>query len=254
MRHPVLHSLSPRSPTLIYTPGSHPPTHTSPHHTPTSNHTLYQVRCIHLTNFSYNSVAGCLTGGGNLTCTVVYETMLARAYCGKDRGGLVHIQLDNTCAECKCVVMLAFLCWLVHTGRYRRARLFFMEVGHTKTNLDRAGVWHSAFPTLTCSGSHTTSAFPVLVGGALIARLKNYCYYTISTMLIAMKRYLAEAGYPIKDIIELHHLCAPRPPCPTPVPCPATPYKPDTSTHTHILFPASQMELGHVSQGIYWQD
>jgi hypothetical protein len=85
-------------------------------------------------------VVGCLSGGGDLTVTVLYLTMLARAKSGKERGGLVHVQLDNTCSECKCVVVLAFLCWLVHTGRYRRARLFFMEVGHTKTNLDRAGV------------------------------------------------------------------------------------------------------------------
>jgi hypothetical protein len=77
-----------------------------------------------------------LKGGGNLTWTVLWLTLCRM----RDHYGFwpdeLHIQLDNTSGENKNDLMVAMCSWLVATGRVKRVRVFFLQVGHTHILID----------------------------------------------------------------------------------------------------------------------
>lgn len=95
-------------------------------------------------------------------------------------GALLHLNMDNTTAENKNLMMLAFLVWLVATGRFRSARGFFLPKGHTHTWLDQSF-------------------------GTLIAALCQMTIYCVSELLRAILAiYASGKVYPIRDVVELH--------------------------------------------------
>ena len=74
-------------------------------------------------------------GGANLVCTVMYLALLAHAQV-RPLGKSLHVQLDNTCGENKCITVIAFVCWLVTEFSFEEAIINCMPVGHTFTILD----------------------------------------------------------------------------------------------------------------------
>jgi len=50
---------------------------------------------------------------------------------------VLHIQLDNTTAENKNLVMVSMASWLVKSGKVKRVRVFFLLVGHTHIIIDQ---------------------------------------------------------------------------------------------------------------------
>ena len=76
-------------------------------------------------------------GGANSTWTCLW-TIMCRM---RDHYGFwpqeMHIQLDNTTEDCKNSTTFAMAAWLVATGRCRRVRVFFLDVGHTHVVIDQ---------------------------------------------------------------------------------------------------------------------
>jgi len=93
------------------------------------------LRYLH-TAFMLTSFYMQVHGGGNLTCTVIYLTLLALSE-KKDLGKDLHVQLDNTTSENKNWIVMCFVGWLVQMGYFRTARVFFLLKGDTKTELDQ---------------------------------------------------------------------------------------------------------------------
>ena len=73
----------------------------------------------------------------NLTCEVLYRTLLRES---KLRGGLppvLYLQLDNCIRENKNTVFIGYLCWLLERGIFKEIRLSFLPVGHTHFDCDQ---------------------------------------------------------------------------------------------------------------------
>ena len=77
-------------------------------------------------------------GGGAVTCTVLILILLCHARSTRPLGDMLHVQLDNTAAENKNEEVMATVAWLVFHRKFRRARVFFMQKGDTKTVLDQS--------------------------------------------------------------------------------------------------------------------
>jgi hypothetical protein len=77
-------------------------------------------------------------GGPNLVLTVLYLTIRAHIKSGRPLGRVLHIQLDNTCGENKCLAVIAFCGWLVLVKTFEEVIILCMLVGHTFTILDQS--------------------------------------------------------------------------------------------------------------------
>ena len=88
-------------------------------------------------------------GGASVTCTVLILLLLCHVRSGRPLGDMLHLELDNTTAECKNAEVMATVAWLVYHRKFRRARVFFLVKGDTKTVLDQS------FGTLMTGDPHT---------------------------------------------------------------------------------------------------
>ena len=79
----------------------------------------------------------CIGGGPNLVCTALMLSLFCHLELGRPLGHVLHLQLDNTTAENKCLCVIAVLALLVHRRQFITARMFFMHVGHTYNDLDQ---------------------------------------------------------------------------------------------------------------------
>ena len=92
--------------------------------------------------------------GPNLVATILYLTLLGHIKLGSPLGQILHLQLDNTCGENKCLCILATVAWLVQSCSFDGALINCMPVGHTFTILDQSyntlidGMHQSTLPTV----------------------------------------------------------------------------------------------------------
>ena len=106
-------------------------------------------RCKLYGSYSYGhgiclyTVPASVAGGANLMCTSVYLALVDMVRSGRPLPLQLHLQLDNTTSENKCLTALRFAAWLVARGYVREVRIFFLYKGHTHTILDdnQESVW-----------------------------------------------------------------------------------------------------------------
>lgn len=78
-----------------------------------------------------------LGSGGNLSCTVLYLTLVATASAARPLGACFNVLLDNTCADNKNNTVI-FLGWLVAMDIFEETSTFMMVKGHTYSRIDQA--------------------------------------------------------------------------------------------------------------------
>lgn len=78
-----------------------------------------------------------LGSGGNLSCTVLYLTLVAMAS-ARPLGACFNVLLDNTCADNKNNTVIFFLGWLVAMDVFDETSTFMMMKGHTYSRIDQA--------------------------------------------------------------------------------------------------------------------
>lgn len=79
-----------------------------------------------------------LGSGANLSCTVLYLTLLAMVAAGRQFGSCFTVLLDNTSADNKNNAMIFFLGWLVAMGIFEETTTFMMMKGHTYSRIDQS--------------------------------------------------------------------------------------------------------------------
>ena len=79
----------------------------------------------------------CVGGGANLVCTVLMLALFCHVKLGRPLGTVLHLQLDNTTSENKCLTVIALVGLLVHRRHFHQGRIFFLHVGHTYNDLDQ---------------------------------------------------------------------------------------------------------------------
>jgi hypothetical protein len=77
-------------------------------------------------------------GGPNLVATVLYLTIVAHQEHGRPLGRVLVVELDNTCAENKCIIVIGVCGWFVAVGTFDQVLINCMMVGHTFTLLDQS--------------------------------------------------------------------------------------------------------------------
>jgi len=75
-------------------------------------------------------------GGANVTCEIIYATLLKLQELRAIWPELFDIRLDNTTKDNKNLCVFAFLGWLVSTGVFKTVRLRYLSVGHTHEDID----------------------------------------------------------------------------------------------------------------------
>lgn len=127
---------------------------------------------------AYVARAG-LGAGANLSCTVMYLTLMAMVGVGRQLGATFNILLDNTCADNKNDDVIHFLGWLVLTDVFEEASAFMMIKGHTFSRIDQS------FRTM-------------------IVKLMSTAVWTVGHLMQLMFRFLAP--YNCLTVEELPHL------------------------------------------------
>ena len=121
-------------------------------------------------------------GGSNLTCTAIYLTIQDAVRAGRPLPEELHISLDNTTGENKCVTVICFAGWLVKNKWVTCVRIFFLMKGHTHVIIDQA------FGSITkFIRSRSVLSVPQLLSG-------------IRQVISRSRRYLGQ------EVKELHHL------------------------------------------------
>lgn len=122
-------------------------------------------------------------GGANLSCTTIYLTLLDMVMSGRPLPEELHLQLDNTTSENKCMMMWQFAGWLLHKFRsIKRVRIFFLVKGHTHVIIDQAF-------------------------GAITKYIRSRSVHTMNELLDAVKTVLNRSRkYLGRRILRLHHL------------------------------------------------
>ena len=94
----------------------------------------------------------------------------------------LHLQLDNTVGENKCVIMFVFAGWLVQMRYVKRVRIFFLMKGHTHVIIDQAF-------------------------GAITKHLRCQNVYTVQQMIQYIADVLSRSSkYSGRKVQRLHHL------------------------------------------------
>ena len=73
----------------------------------------------------------------NLTCEVLYRTLLREYELRDGLPPVLYLQLDNCIRENKNTVFIGFLCWLLERGIFKEILLSFLPVGHTHFDCDQ---------------------------------------------------------------------------------------------------------------------
>ena len=73
----------------------------------------------------------------NLTCEVLYRTLLFEEFLRGFLPPKLYLQLDNCIRENKNTVFIGYLCWLVERGIFKSIELSFLPVGHTHFDCDQ---------------------------------------------------------------------------------------------------------------------
>jgi hypothetical protein len=121
-------------------------------------------------------------GGANLSCTCIYLTLMDAHKAGRPLPEELHLQLDNTVGENKCVTVFAFAGWLVQKKLVKRVRVFFLIKGHTHVVIDQAF-------------------------GSITKFLRNHHVYTVQQMVKDIEEVLTRSQkYKGKKVQRLHHL------------------------------------------------
>ena len=121
-------------------------------------------------------------GGANLNCTCTYLTLIDALKSGRPIPEEIHLQLDNTTGENKCVTVICFAGWLVKMGFCRRVRLFFLPKGHTHVIIDQ-------------------------IFGCITKYIRARHVYTFKSLLGCIRDVLSKATkYNGKCTKRLHHL------------------------------------------------
>ena len=117
--------------------------------------------------------------GPNLSCTVLYLTLLQLVKDGRSLGAHIHVLLDNTTGDNKNNDVIFFLAWLVETRVCDEASFFCMLVGHTYSEIDRT--------------------FNTLIG-----QLRGVGIWCVSQLLAFTRLFLA--SHHVRLVEELHCL------------------------------------------------
>ena len=121
-------------------------------------------------------------GGANLSCTCIYLTLLDAHKAGRPLPEELHLQLDNTVGENKCVTVFTFAGWLVQKKLVKRVRIFFLIKGHTHVVIDQAF-------------------------GSITKFLRSHNVYTVQQMVKDIEEVLTRSQkYKGKKVQRLHHL------------------------------------------------
>jgi hypothetical protein len=75
-------------------------------------------------------------GGGNVTCEIIYNTLLKLQEHRKVWPPLCDIRLDNTTKDNKNKCVFGFMGWLVLTDVFKILRVRYLSVGHTHEDID----------------------------------------------------------------------------------------------------------------------
>ena len=117
--------------------------------------------------------------GPNLSCTVLYLTLLQLVEDGRPLGAHIHVLLDNTTGDNKNNDVIFFLAWLVETRVCDEASFFCMLVGHTYSEIDRT--------------------FNTLIG-----QLRGVAIWCVSQLLTFTRLFLG--AHHVRVVEELHCL------------------------------------------------
>ena len=120
-----------------------------------------------------------LGSGPNLSCSVLYLTLLLMVAQGRVLGNKFHLLVDGTGADNKNNELIFFLAWLVESDVFDEASFFCMIVGHTFCRIDQS------FRTL-------------------IVKLLSVPVWTVSALLGHIRRFLQPYG--CIEVRELHCL------------------------------------------------
>jgi hypothetical protein len=75
-------------------------------------------------------------GGGNVTCEIIYNTLLKLQETREVWPPLCDIRLDNTTKDNKNKCVFGFMGWLVLTDVFKTLRVRYLSVGHTHEDID----------------------------------------------------------------------------------------------------------------------
>ena len=120
-----------------------------------------------------------LGSGANLSCTIMYLTLLQLAEGDRGLGARYNLLMDNTSGDNKNEVMVVFLGWLVQMDYFQDASFFCQLKGHTFTVLDQS------FNTM-------------------ISQLLGEAIYCMSSLLVHVFKFMQPYG--CHEVVELHQL------------------------------------------------
>ena len=96
-----------------------------------------EIACVHGSNPKIFLAHEHLASDPNMTCEVLYRTLLSEQ---EKRGGLpptLYLQLDNCIRENKNTVFFCYLAWLLERGIFDHIYVSFLPVGHTHFDCDQ---------------------------------------------------------------------------------------------------------------------
>jgi hypothetical protein len=73
----------------------------------------------------------------NLTCEVLYRTLVSEFERRSVRPPILYLQLDNCIRENKNTVFISYLCWILERDVFKEIYLSFLPVGHTHFDCDQ---------------------------------------------------------------------------------------------------------------------
>lgn len=86
---------------------------------------------------AYTARSGLCGGGGNLSATCLYLSLIAMVKAGRPLGTILNTLLDNTGADNKNFTVICFFAWLVQKDVFEEAGFFCMQKGHTYSRIDQ---------------------------------------------------------------------------------------------------------------------
>ena len=116
----------------------------------------------HLGGFFGYMVDDSVRGGGNVTCEIIYKTLVKLQEHRQVWPGLLDVRLDNTTKDNKNKCVFGFFGWLVLTDVFQKVRVRYLSVGHTHEDID------------------------ALFGVLMQQLYKGHCYATIEILMDAI--------------------------------------------------------------------
>jgi len=142
----------------------------------------------HLGGFFGYMVDDSVRGGGNVTCEIIYKTLVKLQGLRKVWPALFDLRLDNTTKDNKNKCVFGFLGWLVLTDVFQKVRVRYLSVGHTHEDID------------------------ALFGVLMQQLYRGQCYATIEVLMDAIYNSFFSAGIQhskgSKPSAKLEHLRA----------------------------------------------